>query len=309
MKKAAPTPKQAFRIWYVPAAVAGLALAYYVVNAFSGRWPIYAGIPIGGFTLRFYGLCIMGGAIAGALLARARLARYGFSEKDFDDLFFVGLFFGLGGARLGWAVQNIPYLLKNPLALIGIENGSFHGFQGLSIHGAELALLGYIFIFQKWKKIPWYRTGDLGVPGLALGQAIGRWGNFFNQELYGYPTHLPWKMYIAKDRRLPGYESNDFFHPVFLYEAVLDLATCFLLLKLERAGKLRPSVLMWTYGFLYGLARFLVETVRIEPRPYFGGRLDLGQLVSIAFMVVWGSFALYVQFRPVKPAAPRARKG
>lgn len=276
--------------------VLAVAFVVYVAMAFSGQWPIYAGIPIGGFTARFYGFCLLAGVVGGAALIHSHLRKFGFTEALFNDLLFAGLFFGLIGARLGWAVQNLSYVRNNPLEIIGIRDGQFHGFQGLSIHGAVLSLLIYLFVFQKWRKIPWWKTGDMCVPALALGQAVGRWGNFFNQELYGYPTTLPWKMHISPEHRLPGFENSEFFHPVFLYESILDLATCWILLRLDAKGRLKPSVLMWSYGFLYGLDRFLVEIVRIEPRSY--GPFSLAQVVSVAFMVIFGGLALATQLSP-----------
>ncbi|MHA2647955.1 MAG: prolipoprotein diacylglyceryl transferase, partial [bacterium JZ-2024 1] len=255
-----------------------IAFLIFVVQAFGGKVPIPSGFPLfGNFTLRYYSLALLTGVLAGLWVTRKRVTRYGMSEDHLWDLVSWGILFGLVGARAGYVLQNLDYFLQNPAEIIGITPSGFVGIQGLSIHGALLALLTYTFIYQMWRKYSWRTVGDLCVPGIALGQAIGRWGNFFNQELYGYPTDVPWKMFVDEAHRLPQYAGNSYFHPVFLYESIWDFGTFALLMYLSNRATLKSGSLMFAYGALYGVGRFLVEFVRIEPRIWMG--LSMAQIV------------------------------
>ncbi len=197
-----------------------MLFGWFVVKAFSGRIPIPAGIPLGSFTMRYYSLCLLFGVLAGYLLIRQRMEQYQVSENLLADFITAGMIFGLVGARLGYVLQNFSCFLSHPLEILGITPQGFQGIAGLSIHGALLSLLAFLFLFQKWRRVSGLKMGDFAVPSLALGQAIGRWGNFFNQELYGYPTNLPWKMYVDEAHRLRFYRQEAYFHPVFLYESL-----------------------------------------------------------------------------------------
>lgn len=285
-------------LWIMIGVALGIAFLIFVVQAFAGKVPVPTGISLfGGFTLRYYSLTLLGGVLAGLWVTRKRISKYGMSEDHLWDLLSWGIVFGLVGARAGYVLQNLDYFTKNPAEVFGITPTGFAGIQGLSIHGALLALIIYTFIFQWWRKYSWRTVGDLCVPAIALGQAIGRWGNFFNQELYGYPTDVPWKMFVDEAHRIQPFLDKSFFHPVFLYESLWDLGTFFILLNVDRRTQLKPGSLMFLYGALYGLGRFLVEIVRIEPRVWMG--LSMAQIVSIIFMVLWG-FLLALNQRPVR---------
>jgi phosphatidylglycerol:prolipoprotein diacylglycerol transferase len=269
-----------------------VAFLVFVAQAFAGKVTVPAGIPLfGAFTLRYYSLALLGGVLGGLYITRRRIARFGMSEDHLWDLVSWGILFGLIGARGGYVLQNLDYFSAHPAEIVGITPAGFAGIQGLSIHGALLALLVYAILFQMWRKYSWRSVGDLCVPGIALGQAIGRWGNFFNQELYGYPTNVPWKMYVDEAHRLPEYAGQAFFHPAFLYESLWDFGTFAALLYVERKAKLRPGGLMFSYGVLYGFGRLLVEYVRIEPRILMGH--SMAQIVSLVFIVVWGLFLAF----------------
>jgi phosphatidylglycerol:prolipoprotein diacylglycerol transferase len=271
-----------------------VAFIVFVVQAFAGKVPIPAGIPLfGKFTLRYYSLALLSGVLAGLWVTRKRIGQFGMSEDHLWDLVSWGILFGLVGARTGYVLQNLDYFAKHPAEIVGITPSGFAGIQGLSIHGALLALLIYTFIFQMWRKYSWRTVGDLCVPGIALGQSIGRWGNFFNQELYGYPTDVPWKMYVDEAHRLPEYAGKSYFHPVFLYESIWDFGTFLALIYVGKKMRLQPGSLMFTYGVLYGIGRFLVEFVRIEPRIWMG--LSMAQIVSLVFILVWGSLLVFNQ--------------
>ena len=140
------------------------------------------------------------------------------------------------------------------------------GGRGLGIFGAVIGGAIGLLIYTKWKKLSTLRWLDIVAPGLILAQAIGRWGNFFNQELYGYPTDLPWGIYIDPANRLPGYETFSHFHPLFAYESLWNFLGFALLMVLGR--KLRHRLLegdiFFLYVIYYGVGRFLLEGLKID---------------------------------------------
>lgn len=192
------------------------------------------GFTIFGLTVHYYGVIIMAGAVLAAFLAvREAKLRKEDGEVIWDALPWV-LVAGIIGARL-WHILTPPasmlidgknpYLI-HPLDALKIWNG------GLGIPGAVMAGALALYIYCRVKKISFLTWVDIIAPGLALAQAIGRWGNFVNQEVYGLPTNLPWKIYIDAAHRLPGFEAVSYYHPTFLYESIWNLLNMGLLLLL-----------------------------------------------------------------------------
>ncbi len=174
------------------------------------------------FHIYFYGILITLGVVAATLLARAEAKRRGQDPEIIWDMLFWVVIAGIVGARI-WHVLTPPpsmiaqgittqYYLTHPLDMIDIRKG------GLGIPGAVAGGVLALWIYTRRKKLSLITWLDITAPGLALAQAIGRWGNFFNQELYGAPTNLPWKIYIDPAHRLPGFENVAYYHPLFLYE-------------------------------------------------------------------------------------------
>jgi phosphatidylglycerol:prolipoprotein diacylglycerol transferase len=124
------------------------------------------------------------------------------------------------------------------------------------------------------------------MPGLALAQAIGRWGNFINQELYGSPTDLPWAIKIDEANRLPEYAQYATYHPLFLYESLWNLMNMYLLLVLERQykEKLIPGDLLLTYLIVYPFGRFLLEFLRLDISMV--GGININQITMLVVMVI-----------------------
>jgi phosphatidylglycerol:prolipoprotein diacylglycerol transferase len=144
---------------------------------------------------------------------------------------------------------------------------------------------------------------DIAAPGVALAQAIGRWGNFFNQELYGKPSNLPWAIYIDPANRVPGYENYSTFQPLFLYESLWNLLNMGLLLWLERRfpDKLKEGDLFLTYLIGYPIGRFFLEFLRLDS-PRFG-TININQTIMLIVIVV-ASFLLYWRHRKRTPTEP-----
>jgi phosphatidylglycerol:prolipoprotein diacylglycerol transferase len=148
--------------------------------------------------------------------------------------------------------------MQNPVSIIG--------FQGLGIFGAVIGGAIGLVVFTKWNKLSTLKWMDIVAPGLILAQAIGRWGNFFNQELYGYPTDLPWGIVIEPANRLPGYETFSHFHPLFFYEFIWNLLGFGLLMIVGRKLKHRllNGEIFFLYIIYYSIGRFFLEGLKID---------------------------------------------
>jgi len=228
------------------------------------------GFWIGPLNIRFYGIIIMLGVMAAAWLATREAKRRGLDpDLVWDGLIWV-ILAGVIGARLWHVFTPTPtdiaaglttkYYLTHPLDMLAIWKG------GLGVPGAVIGGAVAIFIFARKKKLDVLVWLDIAAPGVALAQAIGRWGNFVNQELYGPPTDLPWGIPIEPQYRLPGYEQYTHFHPLFLYESLWNLMNMAILLWVGRrfSEKLIPGDIFLGYLVIYPLGRFLLEFIRLD---------------------------------------------
>ncbi len=228
------------------------------------------GIEIGIFTLRYYGLIIMTGVVLGGALSAYEAKRRGHNPEIVWDLLIWLIIGGIIGARL-WHVFTPPpssiaqgittaYYLTHPLDLIAVWKG------GLGIPGAVLGGAVALYFFTRKYTLNFAEWADLAAPSLALGQAIGRWGNFFNQELYGAPTDLPWKIFIEPAHRLEGFLTQEYYHPLFLYESLWNICNLLLLLWVSRKfeQKLKPGSLFLLYLIIYPTGRFLLDFLRLD---------------------------------------------
>lgn len=228
----------------------------------------------GTLTIRWYGLFLAVGTLVAYFVALRLVKKAGLSEERFATLFSATVIVGFIGARL-YHVLNEPTYYWHHLSEIPAV---WHG--GLAIHGG--IIVGGLTIWRfcrKWN-VSFWKIADAVVPALALGQAIGRWGNYFNQELYGGPTSLPWGIPIDPVLRQPGYEQFSYFHPTFLYEFLWDAGTMTVLLLLHKRNVPRKGIIAAVYLVLYALGRISTELLRIDNVPHIlGVRLPL--LVSI----------------------------
>lgn len=266
------------------------------------------GFQLGPFFVRYYGIILMAGALAAALLTAHEARRKGRNPDFVWDALSVVLIGGVIGARL-WHILTPPpsmvaqgfttaYYLTHPLDALAIWRGGL-GIPGAVI-GGGLALYGY----ARRRRENFAVWVDLAAPGVALGQAIGRWGNFVNQELYGAPTDLPWAIRIDPEYRLPGFESFERYHPLFLYESLWNLGNMFLLLWVSRkyAGKLRHGDVFLLYLIVYPLGRFLLEFLRLDSAQIAG--LNANQ--TFMALVALGA-AGWLFYRSRQPAPPKAQ--
>ncbi len=236
-------------------------------------------LQIGPVTLRWYGLLIAGGALLGLTLATREAVRRGLDADALTTAALVALLVGFLGARAYYVAFNWDLYAQRPWDIPAIWKG------GLAIHGGLLAGVLAGWVYMRARALPVLPYLDVAAPSLALAQAIGRWGNFFNSEAYGRPTDLPWKLYIPPERRLPGYEQFEFFHPTFLYESLWDLAVFALLFfGLRRRLEERPGALFFCYLGLYSVGRFFVEGLRLDSLMAAG--LRAAQVVSLVLVLL-----------------------
>lgn len=261
------------------------------------------GLHFGFINIHFYALILMTGMFVAAWLAARRARTRELDDKYVWDGLLWAIIPGLIGARIYHILTPTPasglslqYYLQHPIEMLSIWNG------GLGIYGALIGGALGILYYTRQNKQPLLKWLDIVVPGVAVAQAIGRWGNFVNQELYGAPTNLPWGLYISPDKRLPGYSQFDTFHPLFLYESLWNLATFGVLILIERRlrNSLRDGDLMLVYLMLYGTGRFLLDFVRLDSNGF--GPITTAQLVSLGIFVVAGVL-LFLRHRLFAPAA------
>lgn len=213
---------------------------------------------LGPIALRWYGLLIAIAVLLGLSLA-TRLGRArGIEPSLIADLLPLLVLGAVLGARLYYVLLEWRQYGGNWLDALAIWRG------GIAIHGALLGGSLAAVLFCRWRKQPFWPLLDVLVPAVALGQAIGRWGNFFNSEAFGLPTDLPWKLFIPLAFRPSEFLDQAYFHPTFLYESIWNLGVCILLLLLFRAAsrgriELLPGTLSCVYLLAYSSGRVWIE--------------------------------------------------
>ncbi|MAT05992.1 MAG: prolipoprotein diacylglyceryl transferase [Acidimicrobiaceae bacterium] len=246
--------------------------------------PPSGSISIGPLDLRAYGLMIALGVIAAVWLCGRLLEQEGAGTTD--DVSAIAIWAvgaGLVGARLYHVVTDWDRFADNLGAIPKVWEG------GLGIPGGLLFGV-FVGMWQaKRRGIEPLVVLTCAAPAIALAQAIGRWGNWFNQELYGRATDLPWALEIDDDHLPAGYESGTTFHPTFLYESLWNLALAGVLVWIHRTYRLGPGRLMAVYLIGYGTGRFWIEGLRIDPANEIAG-LRINQWVALAAVIagaVW----------------------
>lgn len=263
------------------------------------------GFALGPLFVRFYGIILMLGALAGAWLATREAKRRGYEPEIVWDLLTYLLIGGIIGARL-WHILTPPpssgitagWYLTHPLDALAIWKG------GLGIPGAVIGGVIVLYFYCRRHNLNFLEWTDIAAPSLALGQAIGRWGNFFNQELYGFPTNLPWGIRITNpSARVAPY--NDLtsypldvtrFHPLFLYESIWNLGNMFFLMWISRryAERLKNGDLFLIYLIVYPVGRFFLDYLRIDASLVSG--ININQTI-MAVVAICAAAALYWRHR------------
>ena len=258
--------------------------------------PYFAGVKtispvalnIGNIPIHWYGITMAIGILSAAFIS-IKIGLPAISEIDEDQFLSVCLWMiagGIVGARLLFVALKWSLYAGNPASILQINQG------GLSLHGALLGGLIALIIFAKQNKLNWLKLADVTVIGIPVGQAIGRLGNFFNQEAFGGPTNLPWKMYVAPIFRPEHLSQFNFFHPTFAYEALLNLGVFALILVSLKHYKFSGQLFL-LYIAAYSLVRFFMEFFRIDSDHW--GILSIAQWASLILII--GSIIWYYQLK------------
>ena len=250
---------------------------------------------LGPLPIRAYALCILAGIFVGYWLGRRRWVARGGSAPVLADIMFWAIPFGLVGARIYHVVTDAELYFgagKNPIDALKIWHG------GLGIWGAVgFGALG-AWIACRRAKVPFLAVADAMAPGIALAQIFGRFGNYFNQELFGRPTSKPWGLEIAFDKRPDGYKDFATFHPTFLYEAIWNLGVVALIILLDRRFKFGHGRAFFLYVAAYTAGRAWIENMRIDTVNHFLGlRLNVWTAL-ILFVLAVIAFVISAKRRP-----------
>ncbi len=244
---------------------------------------------LGPLIIRYYGVIIALAAVSGFYLAIKRAPQFGLEQKRAEDILFWVVLGGYVGARLYHVLSSIGYYSQNPTGIFKVWNG------GLSIYGAVLGGILSLWVLKRLYTVHWPLLAllDWLAPCVLVGQIIGRFGNLFNYEAFGYPTNLPWKMFVPEIFRPIQYASAAFFHPWFLYEALGNIIILVFLLKIFKPKAAGEVVFM--YLLLYNSLRFALEFLRIDST--FIGWARLNASVSLFLISVSLGGLFYVRKR------------
>lgn len=221
-----------------------------------------------GVEIMWYGVLISLAVLIGTILALREAKRVGIKEDDLIDLLIIAIPSALIGARLYYVIFSWDYYKDNLMKIFYFRNG------GLAIHGAIILAVIVGYIFTRKRKLDFWKIADIIAPSLILGQAIGRWGNYINQEAYGTPTDLPWGIMIDGVK----------VHPTFLYESIGNLIIFFILLWYRRKKAKISGEVFLLYLMLYSVVRFFVEGLRIDSLML--GPIRVAQLVSVTAIII-----------------------
>ena len=219
-----------------------------------------------GIDVMWYGILMALGMIIGTLLAIKEGKRVGIKEDDILDLAIVAIPSGLIGARLYYVMFNWDYYSQNISQILNFRGG------GMAIHGALIGGILAGYLFSRYKKMSFFKLADTVIIGVPLAQAIGRWGNFINQEAHGGPTNLPWGIMVNGEK----------VHPTFLYESIWNIGI-FIFLWIFRKKKQYEGEVIVLYTILYSLGRFFIEGLR--PDSLIIGPFRMAQVISLVGVI------------------------
>ncbi|MFW5981922.1 MAG: prolipoprotein diacylglyceryl transferase [Halanaerobiaceae bacterium] len=239
---------------------------------------------IGSISIRWYGIIIACAFLLSTLLIIREAKKQGIEEDFILDLFIIMLPIAIIAARLYFVIFQWSYYSQNPAEILAIRSG------GLAIHGGIIGGVIVLFLFSKKRKVSFLRITDLLVPYLALGQAIGRWGNFINREAFGgvvsekFISHFPG--FIQEQMYIRG----NYYHPAFLYESIWNFIVFLSLIFLRRKEYIKRGDIFLLYIIGYSIGRFFIEGIRTDSLML--GPLRVAQIVSIIGIII-ASFVFY----------------
>ena len=234
-----------------------------------------------GYDIYYYGIILAFAIFVGFLVAhRFALRFYSKVEADFVyDYSPLLIIMGVLGARLYYCIVNFSYYSSHIDQIFNIRQG------GLSVHGMIIFGLAVLYVLARLRHVSPLKLADVYFCGAVLAQSIGRWGNFFNSEAFGYPTDLAWGVYIPLSKRPLEYVNYDYFHPTFLYESILDFCVFIVLYFVLKKYSKKPGITACSYIVLYSIIRIFVESFRIDSVLYIWG-LPVAQVISIVLIIL-----------------------
>lgn len=235
-----------------------------------------------GLDVRWYGIFIATALLIGLFIGIKRAPKYGIDPDIVLDFFLYMTPAIVIGARLYYVAFNFDYYASYPLEIFDTRAG------GLAIHGGIIAGIIVAIVLCRVRKVNFMSLADVIIPGLPLGQAIGRWGNYVNQEAYGNQTDLPWA--ITVNDAVLGIIKV---HPTFLYESIWNLLIFGFLFFYEEKIKKVDGELLFVYLGLYSIGRFFIEGLRTDSLMFLGFRI--AQLISLALVVVGVGGLIYLR--------------
>lgn len=285
----------------------------YFPNLHIGIEHLVNHISIFGFPIAFYGMIIGCGMLLGLFVATKEYVRSGYKADDIQDFALWVIILGIIGARIYYVIFEWDYYSKHLLEIPNIRQG------GLAIYGGVLMALFTCIVYTRKKKLDFFPMADAGVLGLILGQAIGRWGNFFNAEAFGGYTDSLLAMRIKESIVNPAMINENVrshilllddisyiqVHPTFLYESVWNLCVFFFLLWFSKRKKFKGQVFLLYLG-LYGFGRFFIEGLRADSLMLFGTGIAVSQALSL--VLVLASVILQIFFLKKNSSAEQEDK-
>ena len=259
------------------------------------------GFYIGPFFIAYYGVIIAIGMLVGVSVVLKEAKRVGFSEDTFLDIALTTIVVGVLGARIYYVIFAWDYYKDNPLSIFNIRQG------GLAIYGGVIAGIICIYVLSKLKKYSFLKTMDVAIIGVVIGQIFGRWGNFFNREVFGQYTDSLFAMLLPINairsqgdvttemlNNLVSIDGVDYIsvHPTFLYESLWNLALL-IFIMCTRKNKRFDGYVFFTYLIGYGMGRFWIEGVRTDQLKLWGTSLAVSQLIAAISVVVGVGLMVY----------------
>jgi prolipoprotein diacylglyceryl transferase len=259
--------------------------------------PSVRDIEIGPLDIRIYALCILAGVVVASWLSMRRWAAQGGDPNLVLEVTLWSVLAGLVGARLYHVITSWEEVGDEWYSPFAIWEGGLGIWGGVALGVA----VGAYVVYRRGESVT--AMMDAAAPGILIAQGIGRLGNYFNQELFGGPTDLPWALEVDPSRRPAAYPDDPTFHPTFFYEMLWDFAGAALIIWAGKRFRIRPPGVFCLYVAVYSLGRLFWEQLRVDPsREFLGQRLNF--YVALALLV--GSIAFFVWTQRRQPAEPPA---
>ncbi|GAA1381152.1 prolipoprotein diacylglyceryl transferase [Peribacillus frigoritolerans] len=248
-------------------------------------------IDLGPIQVHWYGLIIGFGVLLGLIIALRESERRGLDKEIFTDLILFAVPIAIISARIYYVIFQWEYYSQNPGDIIKIWNG------GIAIHGALIGSVLTAIVFAKVKKVSFWKLVDIAAPSLLLGQAIGRWGNFMNQEAHGGEVTRSFleNMHLPEFIINQMYINGTYYHPTFLYESIWNILGVIILLSLRKVN-LRRGELFLTYVLWYSIGRYFIEGLRTDSL-MLTESLRIAQVISIVLIAVAIALVVYRRVR------------